>query len=382
MMWTGTRQIMAPSLLGLLLLVSIQPSLSFSPISSVTRPTKQSLASNEPQADSSLEQPVPSTSPSLSPSSPSTENQEEEYTSFFTRLLRRLAAWSLQDYRWRAQVWQEERASRMLQDSLDQLQGTSTYIRPMDAPQAGPLGKFEKESVDWLEQVFVEESQRAESILSNSSLVRPKDIEKKGPLGRLEAQASTLLSQLFRGEQARVTEKWWQPPRAIPAHPLGIWEERTLQVWNELLSSEETRRLLQQNSRDTVRPMDVPGPLGEWEVRVLEIYDQEVERVRQNATRPLPSTVLGRAETNAVEAVQNLTREEWSRLASIQQLLREQRPMEQSKKTWLGYLEAIAVGVVRAPLLLWSVMERVQELSQSSVVLDDENGVSERRNAK
>ena len=87
--------------------------------------------------------------------------------------------------------------------------------------------------------------------------------------------------------------------------------------------------------------------------------------------RPKDATLkgpLGEAEVGAVEAFQRLNDEERERLRNIQRLLQEKRPMENESDSLLGIIEALVVGIVRAPQMLMSVVARVQELMQSTAL--------------
>jgi hypothetical protein len=167
------------------------------------------------------------------------------------------------------------------------------------------------------------------------------------------------------------------------------------------------------NDGTIVRPIDIPGPLGEIELHVSDIIQEEFRRVREKrriqkrstndddddsgsssttTTDPSPFVVLrpkdatnpgplGVAEATAYAAIQSVSQEEMERLKAIQRTLDEYRPMNHrpvdplssssslSKRTpssVLYTLETIVVGIVRAPQLLWSVLLRVQELLSST----------------
>ena len=61
----------------------------------------------------------------------------------------------------------------------------------------------------------------------------------------------------------------------------------------------------------------------------------------------------------------SLRAEENDRLESIQKLMQDKRPMDNDRKSMLGVSEAIVVGVLRAPQLIFSVVRRVGELLNS-----------------
>jgi hypothetical protein len=115
------------------------------------------------------------------------------------------------------------------------------------------------------------------------------------------------------------------------------------------------------------------------EMAVAEVIRAEKQRVKDRErnlgklVRPKDATIkgpLGEAEIGAVEAFQRLNDEERERLRNIQRLLQERRPMETESDSLLGIMEAVVVGIVRAPQNLMSVVARVQELMQS-VTLDE-----------
>ena len=66
-----------------------------------------------------------------------------------------------------------------------------------------------------------------------------------------------------------------------------------------------------------------------------------------------------------MKAIERLTEEERERLRNIQRVLQEKRPMESERDSPLGLTEAVIVGLLRAPQLLVSVVDRVKELMQS-----------------
>lgn len=129
---------------------------------------------------------------------------------------------------------------------------------------------------------------------------------------------------------------------------------------------------------DIVRPIDVPGPLGAFEMAVANIIRSEQKRAAEGQSqktivRPKDAQVkgpLGEVELQAVEAVKQLTDEERERLRNIQRRLQEQRPMTSDKDSILGILESVVVGILRAPALLVGVFNRVKELLDSEMLGD------------
>ena len=301
---------------------------------------------------------------------------------------------SLEDYQWRTNIFKSTQADRMLEESLARMRGANaTYVRPMDATSLGPLGRWEKQSVDWLFQVIDEEGRRARRIVENAGkLVRPSDNKKEdggddeeslGPLGFLEKQVVEFWTKIRQAEQERVRTKTLRPKDLDERFrgPLGQLELEAVRVWDELKDSE---RLRAQQSRlrggEIVRPIDVPGPLGELELKVAELFQAEQRRARErerNAgklVRPKDAAwkgPLGQAELTAYETIQSLSQEEMERLRNIRLALQERRPMEVDRDSLLGAAEALFVGILRAPQMLVSVVKRVGELLQSQELLDD-----------
>jgi hypothetical protein len=249
-------------------------------------------------------------------------------------------------------------------------------VRPMDAPRRGILGAWESDAVTWLLQVIDEEAARARKIVASAGeLVRPIEIGTDGPLGQLESRVVDFFRNIRSAEQERVRTKTLRPKDSPSGGgPLGEWE-RTVVNWCREVHDSETLRgqQIRQRNGDMVRPMDVPGPLGEMELRVAEIFRAEQMRAKERRdtkqlVRPKDAKLrgpLGQAELSAYETIRMLLNEELERARNIQMYLQEHRPMDVAKDSALGVAEAIVVGLLRAPRLLWSVIQRVQELLQS-----------------
>ena len=349
----------------------------------------------------------------------------------------------------------------------DEIHSHINYIRPMDAPTLGPLGKLEKYYVTLLYDVFLEEQRRAQRIIAASGkLIRPSKntvvteggrtnsmmttetdtttttsssigtggtgvgatndptntndntATLLGPLGRFEARVVEFWNSIQQEEMSRVRTKTWRPKDLPQRGPLGRLELLTSTILEEVRASELIRaqQAKIRNDGTIVRPIDIPGPLGEIELHVSDIIQEEFRRVREKrriqkrstndadaddsgsssttttTTDPSPFVVLrpkdatnpgplGVAEATAYAAIQSVSQEEMERLKAIQRTLDEYRPMNHppvdplssssslSKRTSssvLYTLETIVVGIVRAPQLLWSVLLRVQELLSST----------------
>jgi hypothetical protein len=247
-----------------------------------------------------------------------------------------------------------------------------------------PQGLFEKSVVEWLSQVAEEEARRARQIVDlGGRNVRPKDVQagdgqELGPLGFLEKQIVDFLASIRRSEEERGRTGTLRPKDLDESArgPLGEAELRAVVAIREILDSE---RLRMKQSRAQggriVRPIDVPGPIGEFEMAVLEIVDAEKQRKidgqkkRQEGegifVRPMDSSIkgpLGELEEQAMETVKRLTEEEKERLRVFQKVLDENRPMEKDRFSLLGLVEALFVGLLRAPILLFQIALRVKEL--------------------
>ena len=225
-------------------------------------------------------------------------------------------------------------------------------VRPIEAKapdgELGPLGFMEKQFVDFLDDVRQSEKER-----SRSKTLRPKDLDEsvRGPLGEAELKAVEAIREILDAEKLRMTQS---------------------KVRDEV-----------------VRPIDVPGPIGEFEMMVLEVVEAERQRAidrklnpERLLVRPKDASMkgpLGVLEEQAVAVVEKLTIEEKERLRNIRKYLHENRPMQQDKNSILGILERVAVGVVRAPILLYQIILRVTELLHSEPLSSEDLQVIEDR---
>mmetsp|Transcript_10587 Transcript_10587/g.25497 ORF Transcript_10587/g.25497 Transcript_10587/m.25497 type:complete len:313 (-) Transcript_10587:2273-3211(-) len=293
-------------------------------------------------------------------------------------------------------------ADRRVEESLARMMGDeASYVRPMDASEKniGPLGLWEKESVEWLQQVIDEEGRRAREIVRlGGILVRPMDasagpgeIEQLGPLGVIEKRVVDFLDRIQRSERERTKSKVLRPKDldASKRGPLGEAELRASEAIRDILNSERMR-MEQSKIRDgIVRPIDIPGPLGELEMAVLEVVKAEEQRkleTEENSgsvlVRPMDAKTkgpLGELEAQASEAVKRLTDEEKERVRNIQRYLDENRPMQQAQPSVLGTIEAFVVGIVRAPILLFQILSRVKDLLESEIIDESDAKILEQR---
>jgi hypothetical protein len=310
--------------------------------------------------------------------------QKQLDDTLFRKLVQYLAELSLLDYQWRVNVFQQNEANRQMidamarirfgndfftptaatsatttstvsssssrnnkkktndsnsqpqrrQSSSQQQQSSSSsdvaavaYLRPMDAPNPGPLGLWEQQTVSLLYDVFVEEQRRAQRIIAASgTLIRPsnnveptsttatpptttimitnqenrsptKDIQSNttsttispaqlGPLGRFEQQVVEFWTSIVREELLRIQTKTWRPKDVQPSSvrgPIGRLEYKVSTILEDITNSERIRNQQSKVRKDgsIVRPIDVPGPLGELELQVSEIVQEEFRRVQE-----------------------------------------------------------------------------------------------------
>lgn len=362
-------------------------------------------------------------------------NYTNNHFSLWRQFIRWLAELSLADYQWRSNLFKTNQADRMVEEALARMQGeTATYVRPMDAPTRPlrPLGQWESASVAWLSLVMEEEGRRAQRIVDAAGrLIRPSENtafsvnnannskntadptvltaavvtdnsttllnsgnaivaaeeEFLGPLGRLEKTVVEFLAQIQRAEKERVRTNTLRPKDLDERFrgPLGQLEWEAVQTLEDIRASEILRgQQIKSRGGEIVRPIDVPGPLGEWEMKVSEVIQAEKRRFRErdrNAgrmVRPKDSTwqgPLGEAEATAFETLQSVSTEEMERLRNIQRSLAEKRPMETNRTSFLGSAEALVVGLLRAPALLIGVVNRVRELLSSSKLSDADQDI-------
>lgn len=127
--------------------------------------------------------------------------------------------------------------------------------------------------------------------------------------------------------------------------------------------------------------VDIPGPLGEMEMWYLELITAEKQRAKdrnKNAgqlVRPKDASIqgpMGTAERQFSDAINFIKEEETERLKSLQRVLEENRPMERDRDSPLGLIEALLVGLFRAPQMLFRVFDRVKELLESEALGDED----------
>jgi len=304
--------------------------------------------------------------------------------------LRKLASLSLEDYKWRSSVFKKNEADRRVEESLARMMGEApAYVRPMDAgdQKLGPLGKAEKETVEWLSKVIEEEGKRAKRIANSTDgiLVRPMDLDRDGgPLADLEKQAVAFVQRIVDSEKERGRSGISRPKdmNEKDRGPLGNAETSVVTVLKNIKES-EVLRAQQSKIRggEIVRPIDVPGVLGEFERNVMEVIRAEKQRAKDKemndgkSVRPKDASVtgpFGEAERRATAALDLVRAEEAERLKNVRRTLAEKRPMESDRDSILGVTEAVTVGLLRGPELFKSVVSRVKELLQSKELEEED----------
>lgn len=255
-------------------------------------------------------------------------------------------------------------------------------------------GNAEKSAVQWLQSVIEEEGKRAQRIAdSDGELIRPKDLsptDEAGPLSELERRAVQFLGEISDSEVQRVRSGTIRPKDMQTRSPLGEAEARAVLALDMIVESEKIR--MDQSRRrggEVVRPIDVPGPLGEFERYVGDIIRAERQRVKDreandgNLVRPIDATIksgLSEVEKNCVEDWEKIKKEEEERLFNLQRFLDERRPMETDKDSPLGVTEAFVVGLLHGPKLLGKVFGRVKELLNSTELAGQDQGITLQRN--
>ena len=248
----------------------------------------------------------------------------------------------------------------------------------------------------WLSLVIEEEGRRARLISSSDGdLVRPMDMEVGGPLSNLESAAVTLFERIRTSEKERVLTSTLRPKdlEEQKRGPLGDLEAKVVNALDEIRNAERLR--MEQSRRrggEIVRPIDVPGPLGELERWYLELITAEKQRAKDREmnngglVRPKDATIqgpMGTAELEFSQAINVIKEEETERLKNVKRLLEEKRPMEADRDSPLGILEAIIVGIFRAPQLLFRVIDRVRELLDSETLsVDDKTSLQNDKRRK
>ena len=217
-------------------------------------------------------------------------------------------------------------------------------------------------------------------------MVRPTDLddtEEAGPLSTLERSAIKFLSEISDSEVERVRSGTIRPkdmPNATRSS-LGEAEARAVLALDKIIESEKARMdASRRRGGEAVRPIDVPGPLGEFERYVGDMIRSERQRVKDRETndgklvRPKDASIqsgLGGVEQKAVDDWEKVKKEESERLYNLRRFLSERRPMESDADSPLGVTETFAVGLLRGPRLLGKVVGRVQELLSSEDLINE-----------
>lgn len=255
---------------------------------------------------------------------------------------------------------------------------------------------MEKTSVQWLRDVIEEEAIRARKIVQmGGMMVRPIEAEtpngELGPLGFMEKQFVDFLDQVRQSERERSKSKKLRPMEMDESKrgPLGEAEWKAVSSIREIIDAEKLRMNQSRIRDEVVRPIDVPGPIGDLEMKILEVIEAERQRAidrksnpQQALVRPMDASKkgpFGELEAQAVAIVEKLTSEEKERLRNINRYLNENRPMEQDKNSLLGVLETISVGILRAPILGYQIIRRVKELLESEPLPREDTEALEER---
>ncbi|KAL7507761.1 hypothetical protein ACHAXN_004859 [Cyclotella atomus] len=310
----------------------------------------------------------------------------------FKKALRDLASLSLIDYKWRSAVFKKAEADRLEEEYLSKMMGEdyASYARPMDADDTrrGPLGNAEKSAVQWLTRVIEEEGERARLIASSDGeLIRPKDLP-EGPLSELERSALRFLSDISDSEVERVRSGTLRPKDMKIRGPLGEAEARAVLALDKVVESERIRMERSRYTGEITRPIDIPGPIGEFEKYVGDIIRAERQRVKDRESndgrlvRPKDASLrsgLGDVEQKAVEDWEKLAKEEKERYQSFKRFLEERRPADADKDSPLGLIEAFTVKLLNGPRLIMKTINRVQELMNSTPLDKEETAILQQR---
>ena len=194
----------------------------------------------------------------------------------------------------------------------------------------------EKRAVGWLSDVIEEEGKRAKKIAEGEGrFIRPMDAndgDSDGPLAAIERKVVSFFKSIVDSETERAVSGKLRPMELEESKrgPLGEAELRAVLALGELTDSEKLR-MEQSRKRggDVVRPIDVPGPLGEIESLALEVIQAEKLRMKEREkqgriVRPKDASMegpLGKAEREAVKVLDRVRMEEQDRLKSIQRLM-------------------------------------------------------------
>jgi hypothetical protein len=224
---------------------------------------------------------------------------------------------------------------------------------------------------------------------SEGELVRPIDLQGSGggPLSKLESSAVNFIDSIRTSEEERAKTKTLRPKDLTEEKrgPLGNFELKVVNALDVIRNSEKLRMEQSRNrGGEVVRPIDVPGPLGELELWYLELVTAEKQRsidIQKISSgkliRPKDGSIpgpMGKAEREFSEQLNLLKAEETERLKSFKKVLKENRPMEKDKNSPLGLIETILVGIIRGPQLIFRVLDRTKELLESEKLSEfDEN---------
>lgn len=201
-----------------------------------------------------------------------------------------------------------------------------------------------------------EEEFRALQIVSRGgSAVRPLEApaDVRGPLGDLEAKAVDAL-EASGGNVVLALARW-----------LAAIVQRFDAEVEAVVASETARARRTAATGDRLRPLDAPpSVLGKLELFFEALVREETARASGGIVRrPVENAPGSRGPLAAAERlVEVLCAYEAERLETLRAAGLIQRPMERDPLSALGVVEGATVGVIRAPILVSALVERVTEL--------------------
>lgn len=91
---------------------------------------------------------------------------------------------------------------------------------------------------------------------------------------------------------------------------------------------------------------------------------------------------MGTAERQFSETLKTVKEEESRRLTSLRKVLKENQPIEKNRSSFLGWTEAIILGVFRAPQMIFRTFDRVNELLKSETLEKNEESSNVSKKSK
>ena len=90
---------------------------------------------------------------------------------------------------------------------------------------------------------------------------------------------------------------------------------------------------------------------------------------------------MGAAERQFTDAMDVIKNEERERLKNVKRFMEEKRLMEADRNSALGFIEALIVGLFRAPQMIFRVVDRVKELMEREEIEGDDKEMLETRSS-